>query len=59
MNYDYHRYRKVYEDCETDLDFYNYLACEEGYGEEQVKEIMCNICGGDDAYYNALEQGEE
>lgn len=55
MEFDFAEYRKEYEQCETDLDFYNFLACTEGYGEEQVKEIMYNVCGGDDAYYHALE----
>lgn len=59
MEFDFEEYRKEYERCETDLDFYNFLACEQGYGEEQVKEIMYNVCGGDDAYYHALEQAEE
>lgn len=59
MEFDFAEYRKEYERCETDLDFYNFLACTEGYGEEQVKAIMYNVCGGDDAYYHALEQAKE
>lgn len=55
----FNEYYEVYKECETDLDFYNFLACTEGYGEEKVKEIMYNVCGGDDAYYHALEQAKE
>ena len=60
MDYRYYMvYEKYYnEECETDLDFYNYLASE-GYGECQIKEIMNLISGADDAYYHALEQAEE
>lgn len=47
----------AYEECETDLDFYNLLALE-GYDEYDIKEIMRNVSGADDAYYNALDQAD-
>lgn len=50
--------RGLYEICETDLEFYNILnnaLC----SEDRVKEIMREVSGADDAYYNALAQAEE
>jgi hypothetical protein len=44
----------VYDYCETDLDFYNFLS--ERMEEEEVKETMRDVTGADDAYYNALAQ---
>ena len=48
----------LYEVCESDLEFYNILSsalCSEG----RVREIMREVSGADDAYYNALAQAEE
>ena len=48
----------VYDACETDLDFYNFLGGTEGYDEDEIKEKMWEVSGSDDAYYNALDQAE-
>lgn len=48
----------VYDACETDLEFYNFLGGTEGYGEDNIKEIMRDVSGADDAYYNALDEAE-
>ena len=44
----------VYDYCETNLDFYNFLS--ERMEEEIVKEIMREVTGADDAYYKSLAQ---
>lgn len=49
--------RGVYEECETDLEFYNFLGCQ-CFDEEQIQEIMRKVTGADDAFYNALDQAE-
>ena len=48
----------VYDACETDLEFYNFLGGTEGYDEDEIKEKMYEVSGADDAYYNALDQAE-
>lgn len=48
----------VYDACDTDLEFYNFLGGTEGYDEDDIKEKMCEVSGADDAYYNALDQVE-
>lgn len=48
----------VYDACDTDLEFYNFLGGTECYDEDDIKEKMREVSGADDAYYNALEQVE-
>ena len=48
----------VYDACDTDLEFYNFLGGTEGYDEDSIKEAMRDVSGADDAYYNALAQAE-
>lgn len=46
----------VYDACETDLEFYNFLCNHVGISD--VKETMRLVSGADDAYYNALAMAE-
>ena len=39
----------VYDACDTDLEFYNFLGGAEGYDEDGIKEIMRDVSGADDA----------
>lgn len=49
--------RGVYDACETDLEFYNFLI-DQYMDEDVVKEKMREVSGADDAYYNALALAE-
>lgn len=46
----------VYDACDTDLEFYNFLGETEGYDEDEIQETMYDVSGADDAYYNALAE---
>lgn len=49
---------QVRKSCKTDLDFYNFLANHLGLKENQIKRLMRNVTGSDDAYKNALVMAE-
>lgn len=45
----------VYDACDTDEEFYNFLK-NEGYSNERIKEVMCEVSGADDAYNDVMSQ---
>lgn len=47
----------VYEACDTDIEFYNFLKSQ-GYDEHRIKETMLYVSGADDAYNNAILERE-
>jgi len=48
----------VYEECEDDLEMYDFLANYLYMDEDEIKENMEDVSGANDAYYNALSQME-
>lgn len=45
----------MYDEAESDGEMYCFLACE-GRTEPEIKNIMHNVSGADDAYNHALEE---
>ena len=45
----------LYHKCDTDEEFYNFLK-EEGYSNNDIKLIMRDVSGADDAYNNTIWQ---
>lgn len=45
----------MYEEAESDGEMYCFLVCE-GRTEPEIKSIMRNVSGADDAYNHALEE---
>lgn len=50
--------RGVYNACETDLDFYNFLGNHVGMSDSAIMKTMREVTWADDAYYNALAMAE-
>lgn len=47
----------LYTECDTDKEFYDTLK-KEGYADEDIKEIMNEVSGSDDAFNNVISQKE-
>lgn len=47
----------LYTECDTDEEFYDTLK-KEGYENEDIKEIMNEVSGSNDAFNNAISQKE-
>lgn len=52
------KFQAMYDECESDSEFYIRLINEEGiFYDDDIKEIMGRVTGSDDAYFNALSEG--
>lgn len=48
-------YEDMYEEAESDAEMYCFLVNEQKT-ESEIKKIMLNVSGANDAYYHALEE---
>lgn len=48
-------YEQMYEQAKTDAEMYCFLV-QEGRTEDEIKEIMWDVSGANDAYNNALDE---
>lgn len=51
----YYSYEAMYETAESDMEMYCFLV-NEGRSEFEIKKIMRDVSGADDAYNNALNE---
>ena len=51
----FYSYEDMYENAESDMEMYCFLV-NEGMSEFEIKKIMHDVSGADDAYFHALEE---